>query len=47
MAKNREPHCPKCKETCTPRQIKDSTVYDCNGCKDQISSEAIEWWIAN
>jgi len=42
---NREPHCPKCKETCIKRTIKKSIVYDCQGCGDTISSEAIEFWL--
>ena len=41
-----EPHCPKCKETAKPRFIEKSLVFDCDGCKDQISLEAIEYWRA-
>jgi len=36
-----EPYCPKCKEVCTPRKLSKSLVYDCKGCGDQISSDAI------
>jgi len=39
-----EPRCPKCKETAQPRYIGKSLVFDCDGCKDQVSSEAIEYW---
>lgn len=33
--------CPKCKGRCIKRFIGKSKVYDCQSCKDQISSEAI------
>ena len=46
IEKRGEPHCPKCKEVCYPRSIKHSVVYDCAGCKGQISSEEIEYWKA-
>jgi len=45
-AKVKEAHCPVCKDTCKPRMIGKSKVYDCDGCKDQIAEEAVEWWIA-
>ena len=33
--------CPKCKGRCIERKIKNSIVYDCQSCKDQISKEAV------
>ena len=33
--------CPKCKGRCIERMINKSKVYDCQSCKDQISTEAI------
>ncbi len=33
--------CPKCNKECKPRKIKNSIVYDCSGCGDQIALEAI------
>ena len=44
LDKKGEPHCPKCKDTAKPRLISDSLVYDCDGCGDQITSSAIQYW---
>lgn len=30
--------CPKCKGGCVERMIKDSIVYDCQSCGDQVTS---------
>ena len=34
--------CPKCNGECKQRKIKNSVVYDCNKCGEQVSSEAIK-----